>query len=149
CGPGVILEFLKNKGFSNVQGIDVSQEQVAVSVKRGLNANVADVFEFLESKEQAYNAILALDFIEHFTRDEILSLIKEISKALKLGGMLLLQTPNGQGLFAGQVVYGDLTHFTIFTPESMSQVLRFAGFDLIEFHETGPVPKNFPNKLRI
>ncbi len=148
CGPGYILEFLTNQGFKNVEGIDVSQEQIRLAHSRGLHAKVADAFQFLSAKKQRYSAIVALDFVEHFTKQELLKLFPLIFRALRKGGVLLLQTPNGQGLFPGQVIYGDLTHQTIFTQDSLEHILTLAGFHKISFAETGPVPDTLEGKLR-
>jgi 2-polyprenyl-3-methyl-5-hydroxy-6-metoxy-1,4-benzoquinol methylase len=148
CGPGYILEFLASRGFQNVQGIDVSREQVNVAKSRGLRASVADVFQFLRSQKKQYSAIIAIDFIEHFTKKELLSLFPLIHSALRKDGMLLLQTPNGQGLFPGQVIHGDMTHMTIFAQDSLEHILTLAGFRDIHFSETGPVPDTLEGKLR-
>jgi 2-polyprenyl-3-methyl-5-hydroxy-6-metoxy-1,4-benzoquinol methylase len=148
CGPGDMLEFLGRSGFSSVEGIDLSEEQVQIAKERGLNARVGDVSEFLESTPQRYRVILAVDFMEHFTKDELMRLVPMIRGALEPGGYLILQTPNGQGLFSNQVVYGDLTHLTIFTPESLKQLFRLSGFDEFLFVETGPTPRNLRGKLR-
>jgi hypothetical protein len=45
------------------------------------------------------------------------------------------------------VIYGDLTHVTIFTPQSLAQLLRPAGFVDLAFYETGPVPIRLRGKL--
>lgn len=148
CGPGDMLEYLRLIGFSRAEGIDLSEEQVQIATDRGLNARVADVFECLESAPQRYRLILAMDFVEHFSKDELMRLVRAIRAALEPGGYLILQTPNGQGLFPSQVVYGDLTHLTIFTPESLQQLFRLWGFDEFHFVETGPVPVNWKGKIR-
>ncbi|MEX2116473.1 MAG: class I SAM-dependent methyltransferase [Bacteroidota bacterium] len=148
CGPGYILEFLRNRTYTRVEGIDISEEQIALARQRGNNASVADAFKFLRSKKGRYAAILAIDFVEHFTKSELLVLFPLIFKALSPGGVLLLQTPNGQGLFPGQVIYGDLTHLTIFAQDSLKHILSLAGFRTIRFAETGPAPDSFEGRLR-
>lgn len=147
CGPGYVLEFLQRNGFTHAEGIDISREQVGLARSRGLRATAADCFAFLK-KPRAYSAIIAVDFVEHFTKEELLRLFPLIFKSLRPGGILLLQTPNGQGLFPGQVVYGDLTHQTIFAQDSLQHILTLAGFRNIRFAETGPVPDTFEGKLR-
>lgn len=149
CGPGHMLEFLRRQGFSRVEGIDVSGEQVALARNQGRNAQVADVFEYLIGKENTFDAILALDFVEHFHKDELAGLMSLIYKSLKKGGTLILQTPNGEGLFPHQVIYGDLTHLTIFTHRSLTQLLLNSGFCHAQFIETGPVPKGIVGRLRL
>jgi 2-polyprenyl-3-methyl-5-hydroxy-6-metoxy-1,4-benzoquinol methylase len=148
CGPGYMLEFLAIQGFSRVRGIDISQEQVDIAKRRGLNAETADVFHFLSTQERGLSAIIAVDFVEHFTKEESLKLFRLIHGALNQNGLLLIQTPNGQGLFPRQVIYDDLTHLTIFTPTSLRQVLSLVGFEEIRFIETGPVPKGLKGKIR-
>jgi SAM-dependent methyltransferase len=96
---------------------------------------------------RTYAAILAVDVFEHFSRDELSRLAPLLFSALEPGGRLLVQTANGAGLFPGQVIYGDLTHMTIFTPQSLAQLLRPAGFTNLTFGETGPVPIRLRGKL--
>ncbi len=136
CGPGYLLEFLKRTGFTQVKGIDISSEQVELANKRECAAEVADVFEYLEGKHEKFNLIIALDFIEHFHKEELPELTRLIFKSLKKDGRLILQTPNGEGLFPRQVIYGDITHQTIFTPASIQQLLRLAGFENFHFTES-------------
>lgn len=148
CGPGYLLEYLQSKGFQSVQGIDISKEQIQVALSQGLRARVADALKFVSTKRELYAAIIAIDFIEHFSKDELFSLFPMIHKALRKDGILLLQTPNGQGLFPGQVIYGDLTHMTIFAQDSLSHILTLSGFHDIRFAETGPAPDTLEGKLR-
>jgi hypothetical protein len=76
-------------------------------------------------------------------------LAKLLYNALEDRGILIIQTPNGQGLFLHQVIYGDLTHLTVFTPESLRQLFSLAGFADFRFQETGPVGKNLYGKIRL
>jgi SAM-dependent methyltransferase len=148
CGPGDLLEWLRQRGFTAARGIDVSAEQVALARSIGLDARVADVFEHLDETHEPLDAILAFDFIEHFHRDELMRLVPAVRDALVPGGRLVVQTPNGAGLFPNAVVHGDLTHMTIFSPDSLRQLLRVHGFDEFRFAETGPVPKNAAGLVR-
>lgn len=149
CGPGYMMEFLDKHGFRNVYGIDISGEQIKVAKERGVNAEIADALRFLKDKENIFDAILALDFFEHFTKEEAVQLAKLTFGSLKKGGKLILQTPNGQGLFPGQIIYGDITHLTIFTPTSLEQLLREAGYENFRFSESTPVPVTIKNKLSL
>lgn len=142
------MEYLISLGFREVEGIDVSAEQVEIARSRGLNARVADVFEFLGHAGE-YDAVVAIDFIEHFRTSELLELMRLIRERLRPGGLLVLQTPNGEGLMSRGVIYGDLTHCTIFTTGSLGQLLAACGFGQCEFYETGPAPKNLAGRLRM
>jgi hypothetical protein len=90
-----------------------------------------------------------VDFLEHFTKDEVIELLQLVYESLRPGGYLLAQSPNGQGLFAGQVVYGDFGHLTVFTPDSLAQVLRLSGFANIELSETGPIAIGWKDSVRV
>lgn len=149
CGSGFMLNYLGNMGFENVIGIDISQEQVSIASHFGQNAIASDVFDYLSDQEDKFDAVLALDFIEHFSKNELILLFTQIFKSLRSNGKLIIQTPNGEGLFSGQVIFGDLTHLTIFTPASLQQLLIECGFINFQFHDTGPVPKDFINYLRL
>jgi len=139
CGQGFFLEYLMGKGFRQVEGIDISEEQIALATKRNLNVKAGDVFGFFEDQNRFFNCIVAFDLIEHFTKDEILLLVTEIFAHLKPGGIFLLQTLNGAGIFPGRAVYGDLTHVSILNAESLRQILTFAGFRNLCFSGTDPI----------
>jgi SAM-dependent methyltransferase len=149
CGDGGLLAYLQRRGFSHVAGIDISREQVDLARRRGVRAEVGDVFDSLAGRAGSIAAIVAVDVFEHFSRDELARLTPLLRAALRPGGRLLVQTANGAGLFPGQVIYGDLTHMTIFTPQSLDQLLRATGFVDLEFHETGPIPFRLRGKVDV
>lgn len=141
CGPGNLLLYLAREGFTKARGIDISPEQAQLAAERGLDVEVADVFDFLPRAPKV-QLVLAIDFIEHFEKDEVLELLRLFYGVLDRDGWLIIQTPNGQGLFPHQVIHGDLTHLTILSPSSLRQALHRAGFSDVRFKETGPVPKD-------
>lgn len=148
CGPGFFLEYLQKRGFKNTLGIDFSEEQVAFAAQRGVNVITGNALEFLKARKNEFDIIIAFDFIEHFSKDELITLSRDILSALTPGGMLLLHTPNAQGFFPNRIINGDLTHMTIFNPNSIVQLFASAGFTRIDVFETGPVPKNLKGILR-
>lgn len=148
CGPGYLLDYLKLKGFTNSIGIDISLEQIDIAKSKGHNVKLDDVFNFLRNSSEKYHLIFAFDFIEHFSKDELLELISLIYTHLHNDGLFIIRTPNGQGLFPGQVIYGDLTHQTIFTPNSLTQIFTKIGFDNLRFIENAPIRKKLVGFLR-
>lgn len=148
CGTGQLLEFLRQQGLTNVKGIDVSAEQIRLAKARGCCAEQEDAIEALASCQDRYAAILAIDFIEHFEKPELLRLLCLVHASLKPGGIFLLQTPNGSSFLSSQIVHDDLTHATILGPESLSQLLRMAGFIDIQIAEAGPVPWGIRGMVR-
>lgn len=149
CGPGFFLEYMMARGYNKIEGLDISDEQLKIAQSLGVKTHQGDVFDFLQHKRNHYDAVIALDFVEHFTKGQLLELFDSIYKSLKTGGLLLLQTPNGQGLFPGQNIYGDLTHMTILCESSLTQILKLNGFSQFKFFETAPVPKGLGGRLNL
>lgn len=148
CGHGRLLSYLKTKGFTNVSGIDLSKEQIEIAQSRGLAATEAEIFSYLTLHPSSFDAIVAIDVVEHFTRYELLQLFDLIHASLRPGGSILLQTVNSESLFPRQIMYGDLTHETFLTPGSMSQLLSATGFDRIHYYDTAPLPGGAKGMLR-
>ena len=148
CGRGEVLDFLSKQGFSSAEGIDTSEEQVMAAKRYGLQVYHSDVFEFLQATHHAYDLIFAIDFVEHFTRQELIQLLYGIKEILNKNGHLIFRTPNGQGIFAGQIIYGDLTHMTILTPQSLRQILRFTGFEIVSVKESIFPSRGLKSKMR-
>jgi SAM-dependent methyltransferase len=149
CGAGGLLAYLKRRGFSHAAGIDISPEQVNLARSRGVEAELGDALEVLPGRPGHYAAVLAVDVLEHLTRDELLPLADAVYGSLQPGGRWLIQTANGAGLFPGQVIYGDLTHVTVFTPNSLAQLLRAASFGELRFMEAGPIPLRLRGRLNV
>jgi 2-polyprenyl-3-methyl-5-hydroxy-6-metoxy-1,4-benzoquinol methylase len=153
CGPGLFLQYLKSRGFSSSEGIDLSAEQIEVARSMGLgeSARVGDVMAELSKNVvgQKYDAIVAIDIVEHFERAEVDALISLICQNLRPGGVCIIQTVNGAGLFPGQIIYGDITHATVLTPESLSHLIRRQSVERIRFIETGPIANDLVGLVRI
>lgn len=131
CGEGSLIREIQAMGFSSVSGIDISQEQIALAHERGTNqVQVADVFEFLPSNPSKWSVITTVDVLEHFTPDEVSELAPLVFDALSPGGIWIAQVPNAVSPLFGNYAYGDFTHRTVFTPRSMAQITRLAGFEV-------------------
>jgi 2-polyprenyl-3-methyl-5-hydroxy-6-metoxy-1,4-benzoquinol methylase len=148
CGSGELLEFLRRSGFAAARGVDLSPEQIAIAQGKQLDARVMDARDALREAEGELDAVLAIDLIEHFPRDEVLELLEQILAGLRPGGRLLLRTPNGGALLGGHVIYGDLTHLTILAPSSLRQLLLLVGFDGITIRACPPAHGTVRGRVR-
>ncbi len=149
CGSGSFLYFLRNLGYKNSAGIDISPEQVEVAKKLGINGvECADIMGFLGDKKESYDLIFARDVLEHMTKGKILEALKAIRAAIKVNGVFVTQVPNGECVFSGRMRYGDFTHELAFTKNSLGQVLRLTGFTEVAFYPTGPVPHGLISAVR-
>lgn len=148
CGSGLFLYFLKQCGFSGIEGVDISPEQVALARQVCLNVYERDVNEFLSECGSDYDLVTVFSFIEHLKRDEALTFVNRVSRIVRPGGRVLLVTPNANSPFAAHMRYGDLTHEIIYTPESLASLLRCCGFINCRAFETGPVPHGVTSAIR-
>lgn len=140
CGGGKLLYLLRFYGYGNAEGVDVSPEQVALARQVGLAVHEGDALDFLEAHPGMYDLITALDLIEHLHKPEVLRFLDGCRAALKPGGRLILQTPNAESPWGSLHRYNDFTHEVGFNPNSLSRLLRLAGFVAVEARELGPVP---------
>lgn len=126
CGHGPFLHFLKSKGFTSASGCDLSPEQVEIAKLNGLNAELADAKDFLSGKTA--DVIVAIDLLEHCTKNEAVELLQMVKAVLKPGGIALFRVPNAGADFAGQYIFGDFTHELFLTDNSAQQLFLASGF---------------------
>ncbi len=131
CGSGYAVKMLLDAGYRNTEGIDLSPDQVAVARDHALPVNQANAFDFLSGVADRYTGILALDFIEHLDRDELLTFLDLVRDALVPGGRLIVKTPNASSPMAARFRYVDLTHEQLFTEKSLRSAFALTGLDEI------------------
>lgn len=149
CGPGRLLWFLRQQGYTQVRGIDFSSEQVSRAKALGLaGIEQAEAHDYLRAHPAEFNLIFAIDVLAHLTKSEVLDFLDAAHDALKPGGQIVLQTVNGAGPFGGTYLYGDFVNETAFSAWSIAQVLRACGFDQIVVSEVQPVPHGLVSRLR-
>jgi SAM-dependent methyltransferase len=149
CGCGTILHILEELGIKDVQGVDRSSECVTLALESGLNVAHSDIFSFLRhSGQSAWDVIIAFDVLEHLTKDELMEVLDLITKHLAPHGWLVAHVPNGESVFGTRVFSNDITHETIFTRNSLHQVLVPLGYQRIHCYEDAPVVHGAKSALR-
>jgi len=133
CGAGHFLYYLKKKGYISYWGIDISPELVDF-VKLNITERVecCDAFQFLQTKVEEYDAIVANDIIEHIPKTKILDFLNLSYQALKFEGTIIIKTGNMSAFAALSLRYIDFTHEIGFTESSLKQVLRVANFHKVK-----------------
>jgi len=139
CGGGKLLQFYLDAAYTDVHGVDVSPEQVALARQVTANVTQANVLDYLAENPSRFDLISGLDIVEHFRKDEVLQFLDLCFAALKPGGRLVLQTPNAESPWGTYHRYNDLTHELAFNPNALSRLLDLVGFEAIEAREQGPV----------
>lgn len=141
CGGGMLLHFFKDMGYTNLNGVDVSPEQIELARQVVPSIEHASIFDVLAKHNDTFDMITALDIIEHLTKDEVFQLLDGCWRALKPGGRLILQTPNAETPWGFPVRYADFTHEVCFTPQNLARLLELCGYESVEARESGPVPR--------
>lgn len=149
CGGGRMLHFLGERGYTSVAGVDCSLGQVELARQINPRVQQGDAIAYLKDKDAEFDFIISLDVIEHLRKDEVLEFLRLAHRAMKPGGRLVLQTPNGASPFVGNVLYGDFTHETAFSPGGLDRVLRLCGFEKVETREARPVAHGLFSAVRL
>jgi predicted TPR repeat methyltransferase len=88
CGTGLTCLFLAEKGYTNLDGIDLSPDMVRIASERGIYREllVGDVNQALERNDESYDAVISSGTFTHgHVGPEPLD---EIFRILKPGGIL-------------------------------------------------------------
>jgi 2-polyprenyl-3-methyl-5-hydroxy-6-metoxy-1,4-benzoquinol methylase len=148
CGWGQLLWWLREKGYTNIQGIDIGEAQEAHGESIGLNIiRVEDSTDFLENLDSKYELVIMNHIIEHMPAAEGIKMLKAIYKALRPGGRIIVQTPNLCAIGANHGRYIEITHVTGYTESSLHQIVSLAGFSEIELFGNKTAFRLAPRRL--
>ena len=129
CGFGSLIYTLKQNGYKNLKGIDLSEGQVKVAHEIGLNEiELQDLLPYLKSHTASFDVITGIDIIEHFSKDELIELLTIIKRSLKPSGIAIFRTPNNDAPFATIYSRGDFTHENYMNASSAEQLMLSMGF---------------------
>ena len=142
CGRGEFLEMLHENGHEGT-GVDSNPNMVERCRELGLQVERADGLEYLRrSKAGHYAAVTAFHVVEHVPHPRLLALLDEAFRALRSGGLLILETPNPKNLIVGASnFYMDPTHLNPIPPEQLRFVVEARGFVNAEIKPMHPVPE--------
>ncbi|HTW96314.1 MAG TPA: class I SAM-dependent methyltransferase [Candidatus Methylomirabilis sp.] len=134
CGFGSMLLSFRSAGYQDLKGVDSSQRAVEYCQNQGLKVERAMVGDFLNRNQEQYDLVIMTHVLEHLAKEEVISVLTKIYHSL-LGenGQLFLTVPNAQASTGCYAMFGDFTHQTIYTSDSLIYVLRAAGFSKISF----------------
>jgi SAM-dependent methyltransferase len=134
CGFGQTLRALSRMGYTNIHGVDISDDAVQHCRDSGLKVEVVtDLASYMEENRQAYDFILMSHVLEHIEKNLIIPYVKAIKSMLKENAQFMVMVPNAQSSTDCYWAYEDFTHSTLFTTGSLYFVLAAGGFKEIEF----------------
>lgn len=132
CGLGHFLMFLKQKGYKDINGIDLDEDNIKHCQSLGFNNTVkADMFDHFKECKDKYDVVVLNDVIEHVPKDMLIGVMRDINSALKENGILVLKTCNCNNVYGLSSFFADFTHEVGFTKEKMIQTGYMSGFEAI------------------
>jgi 2-polyprenyl-3-methyl-5-hydroxy-6-metoxy-1,4-benzoquinol methylase len=133
CGNGERLELLKNLGWT-VKGIDFDRQSVEKAKRRGLDVDCGDL-KSMNYPADSFDAVIMSHVIEHVPQPR--ELLAECARLLKLGGRLVMLTPNAESF--GLDYYGRCwrgleppRHLQIFSQPALEQIVKQAGLNVVK-----------------
>jgi len=140
---GFLLEEARINGF-NVEGIELNKEAIDISKKKGFIINTS----FEVYNDSIFDVIVANHILEHII--EPCNFLKDVSRLLKKGGILVIGVPNHNSLVAklyrkNWYGWGLPEHIWHFDRNSLSFVLSKTGFrikELIQNSQHYPISKS-------
>lgn len=129
CGPGYMVNVLREEGYTQVLGIDSDPEKIRPGLARGLNCRSARAFSFLREGAGVYDVIFCEQELNHLTKTEMLVFLGLCRNRLREGGLLVVHGLNGANPITGaEALAQNFDHYNSFTEYSFRQVLAHSGF---------------------
>jgi 2-polyprenyl-3-methyl-5-hydroxy-6-metoxy-1,4-benzoquinol methylase len=150
CSSGDLARRLVERGAS-VIGLDTDEQAAAEARAVCEQVLVGDVETMeLPFPDESFDVVICGDLIEHLHDPQ--RFLSRVRPLLRPDGRLLLTTPNVAnwamrlGLLAGRWRYTDRgildrTHAFLFTRKTLEETLDRAGYRILEFDVTAPVPR--------
>ena len=141
CGTGELIPHLLRLG-GEVTGVDFSDNSISVASSRGtgyLNFRGAFTIERLPKREQCFDAVLAVELIEHLDDRHLKLTFDTFKTYLAEDGVLLLTTPNDEDLSLSMIhcpeceaVFHRYQHVRKWSVETLKGYLSDNGFEIID-----------------
>ena len=143
CGPGHVARYVQDLG-AEICGIDLSPEMVARAQRLhpGMDFRAGDM-RALDVPDGTWAGILSFYSILHFPREEVTAVLREMLRALRPGGVLLLAFHLGEGTLHLDEFFGIpvCIDFLFFQTGEVVGYLESAGFVIEKVIERDPYPE--------
>ncbi len=126
-GLGYLTYSLNKAGYEAI-GVDLSHSAVERAQKKyGNFYEAGDIFELVENMQNMYDCVIMTEIIEHVENPK--KFIEAALSSLKLGGKLILTTPNKDSSPKGIIWQSDVppVHLWWFSEKSISKVAESLG----------------------
>ncbi|GAB2176076.1 class I SAM-dependent methyltransferase [Dongia sp. agr-C8] len=125
---GSNLRLLRDEGYSNFTGLEISAHAIALCKAKGLGPIEPGDICAMPFPDASFDFVLATDIIEHVDRDDLA--LKEMLRVLKPGGHCLVTVPAFQSLWGHEDV--KLHHKRRYRMPALLERVRAAGLAPVE-----------------
>lgn len=149
CGDGFWLEVLRDLGFGNIYGVDLSMPLLLRAKSKGLKVAQCDALRLVLRK--TFDVIIMCDVLEHLTDPEVA--LRNVYDCLNENGRFYLSIPVYESLSSRymRLVKGksrlqeaqehDETHVHAFSRPSIESLLKRVGFKIEKlFYTANRIP---------
>jgi SAM-dependent methyltransferase len=133
CGVGYFLESMKNRGYTNVTGITLSENNAKHCREKGFNAKEYDP-TFLPQKDGYYDESVDFIFLRHSLQHSpypIFSLV-EYNRILKQNKKMYIEVPAPD---CERKLEFNPSHYSILGKTQLTALLERTGFKIERFDE--------------
>jgi O-antigen chain-terminating methyltransferase len=133
CGRGEWLELLGRRGIAAC-GVDIDEESVRGCRLAGAEAVVVDAADHLRAQPEAsYAAVTCFHLVEHLPAASLPQLLEEAHRALRPGGVIIIETPNPENVAVATCGFQlDPTHRALVPPALLRLLVEQAGFSSVD-----------------
>jgi len=145
CGRGEFLEMMRSAGIP-ARGIDLSEESIATCRHKGLDAETAELFIYLENlPEASLGGIFCSQVVEHLPAARLPEMIQLCASRLRRNGVIAIETPNPEclAIFASHF-YLDPTHERPVPHPLLAFYFEEFGIGNIEVRKLSPAVESMP-----
>ncbi len=140
CGRGEFLEALRERGL-DARGVEGNANVVRECREKGLDVVEGDLVDFLRAQAGgSLGGVFSAQVAEHLPPPVLVAMLAEAHRALRPGGLLLLETVNPRSVTGLLEVFNrDLTHERPLHPDTLRFLAAAAGFADVRVEMRTPV----------
>jgi 2-polyprenyl-3-methyl-5-hydroxy-6-metoxy-1,4-benzoquinol methylase len=147
-GRGEWLELLREHNIQ-ARGVDRDEMMIERCKLDNLEVIQADALSYLSSlPDLSQGAVTSFHMVEHIPFTVVLTMVDEILRVLKPGGIIIVETPNPQNILVGShTFYLDPTHLKPLPSPMLRFFIEARGFCDVHVRELHPYPEtvHFPD----
>jgi SAM-dependent methyltransferase len=150
CNTGRGGRVLKELNHNlHIYGLDAVKDRVNRLPVDAYESGVHGYSTHIPNDDGIYDVVVAGEFIEHIYQSDVDQTLGEIFRVLKVGGRLLLTTPNPSDIkrkWRGESILGG-SHVSQHFHDAFALKLRMSGFSRVKIEGSGKVTRYLGTKF--